>query len=101
MIGHSPSTVEAYGETDASDRSCGQRRLPPLPPHLLLNARYVPRRLVPGLVASTALAAPGVVTALAGVSMGWILAAFMLWSVANTLTKLRRRDPVVTLDAPG
>ena len=69
--------------------------------NVALEARYVPKRLVPGLGASTALAALGVVTALAGVGMGWILAVFMLWSVANTLTKLRRRDPVVSLDELG
>ena len=66
-----------------------------------LTARYVPRRLVPGLIASVALAAAGVLTALVGVIMGWILAAFMLWSVANALTRLGRRDPVLTLDATG
>lgn len=66
-----------------------------------LQARYVPGRLVPGLLASAVLAALGLVTALAGVAMGWILAAFMLWSVANALTKMRRRDPVLTLDGSG
>ena len=67
----------------------------------VIEGRYVPSRLVPGLGASTALAALGVATALAGVTMGWILAVFMFWSVGNALTKMRRRDPVLTLDASG
>jgi hypothetical protein len=66
-----------------------------------LQAHYVPRRLVPGLSASLVLAAAGVVTALSGVVMGWILAAFMLWSTANAITKMRRREPVLTLDEAG
>ena len=66
-----------------------------------LEARYEPRRLVPGLAVSAGLAAVGVVSATVGVTIGWLLAIFMLWSVANTLTKMRRREPVLTLDGSG
>ena len=66
-----------------------------------IEGRYVPSRLVPGLGASAALAALGVATALAGVAMGWILAVFMFWSVGNALTKMRRSEPVLTLDRGG
>jgi hypothetical protein len=69
---------------------------------LTLHARYVPRRLLPGLAASLAFAAIGVLTAvLAGQIMGWILAAFMLWSAGTALTKIQRRDPVLTVDDSG
>jgi hypothetical protein len=66
-----------------------------------LQARYVPRRLVPGLVAAVAFAAIGVGAALAGLAMGWVLAAFMVWTVANLVRRMRRRAPVLTLDAAG
>jgi hypothetical protein len=66
-----------------------------------LRARYVPGRLLPGLLLAVVLTAAGVLTALAGVVMGWILAAFMLWSAANAISKMRRRDPVITVDETG
>jgi len=53
------------------------------------------------LTTTGALAAVGAASALAGVAMGWVLAAFMLWSAAGLLRRVRRRDPVLTIDAHG
>jgi hypothetical protein len=66
-----------------------------------LHARYVPGRLLPGLLLALLLAVAGLVTALLGVIMGWILAAFMLWSAANAIRKMSGPDPVITVDETG
>lgn len=68
---------------------------------MTFEARYEPRRLVPGIAISVLLFAAGVVAAFAGVWMGWILAAFMLWTIANQLRRYHRPDPVLTIDATG
>jgi hypothetical protein len=66
-----------------------------------VSARYDPARLRPGLLLALALLAAGVASALAGVLMGWVLAAFMLWSGAGLVRRLLRRGPVLTIDAEG
>ena len=63
-----------------------------------LEARYVPRRVLPALLVAIALFALGVGTAFIGVWMGWILAAFMLWTVWCMQRRYQRKDPVLTLD---
>ena len=56
---------------------------------------------MPGLVTTLALAALGVAAALFGVVMGWLLAAFMLWAAYGIARRMRRRGPVLTIDASG
>jgi hypothetical protein len=65
------------------------------------HARYEPRRLVPGIAISVVLFAVGVVAGYAGVWMGWVLGAFMLWTIANQLRRYHRTEPVLTLDDTG
>ena len=66
-----------------------------------LEARIVPRRVAPALVASVALLAVGVAAALAGVGMGWVLAAFMVWTTVGLARRMRRSEPVLTIDDTG
>jgi hypothetical protein len=66
-----------------------------------VSARYDRAKLRPGLALATALLAVGVAAALAGVAMGWVLGAFMLWSAAGLARRLLRGDPVLTIDDDG
>jgi hypothetical protein len=66
-----------------------------------IHARYAPRRILPHLLVALAFLALGLATAVAGVTMGWVLAAFMLWSAVGLARRMRRADPVLTVDADG
>jgi hypothetical protein len=66
-----------------------------------VSARYDRAKLRPGLVLALALLAVGVAAALAGVAMGWVLAAFMLWSALGLARRLLRAEPVLTIDERG
>jgi len=68
---------------------------------MTFEARVSPRRIAPALGGTVLLLAIGLAAALAGVAMGWVLAAFMLWSAAGLARRMRRRDPVLTIDAAG
>jgi len=52
-------------------------------------------------VITTIFFAFGVSAALTGVWMGWVLAAFMTWTAATLLRRMRRTGPVLTVDARG
>ena len=43
----------------------------------------------------------GILAGVFGVVMGWALAALMAWSGAGVVRRLRRRGPVLTIDAAG
>ena len=69
---------------------------------MTFEARVVPRRAVAAGVVNAALLVLGLVAALAGdVSMGWVLAAFGVWSTASVARRSLRRGPAVTIDEHG
>jgi hypothetical protein len=65
------------------------------------EARYEPTKLRLGIVLSVVLFVAGVLAAYAGVWMGWILGAFVLWTLANQLRRYHRDEPVITIDDAG